>query len=125
GRRPARSTSGAPRSQHSPEVGAIRPSSSFTAVVLPAPLGPRTPKTSLGGTVIVRPASAVVWPKRFASSTVWIAGVMAVDSGARRSFRSSTAPPTLPSARAPREELLDLVCNRQVLLFGEGAADTV
>src|SRR4030081_3908153 len=68
---------GLPSNQPSPDEGAMRPSSSFTDVVLPAPLGPRNPKTSPRGTVMDRPASATVLPNRFDSSTVWIAGVPA------------------------------------------------
>ena len=73
-RRVARSPTRWPRSQPSPEVGLSKPSSSLTAVVLPAPFGPRNPKISPRGTVIVSPASATVLPNRFVSSTVWIAG---------------------------------------------------
>src|ERR1700730_5930388 len=52
----------------------MSPRRSLTDVVLPAPLGPRNPKTSPRGTVIVRPARATVLPNRFESSTVRIAG---------------------------------------------------
>src|ERR1700693_2633794 len=73
-RRVFNSPIGGQRSQPSPEVGAISPRSSLTDVVLPAPLGPRNPKTSPRGTVIDSPARATVFPNRFESSTVWMAG---------------------------------------------------
>ena len=57
-----------------PEVAAVRPRRSLTEVVLPAPFGPRKPKTSPGSTRIDRPASATVRPNRFESSNVSIAG---------------------------------------------------
>src|SRR5438270_12523997 len=72
--RVARSPIGWPRSQPSPDEGASRPSRTFTAVVLPAPLGPRKPKTSPRGTVMDRPASAILPPNRLVRSTVWMAG---------------------------------------------------
>ena len=43
-----RSPSGAPSTVPLPPVGRASPSSSLTAVVLPAPFGPRKPKTSPG-----------------------------------------------------------------------------
>src|SRR5438094_8830452 len=70
-----RSPTGLPSSQPSPDDGLRRPSSSFTAVVLPAPLGPRNPNTSPRGTVIDRPARATVCPNLLVSSTVFTAGV--------------------------------------------------
>src|SRR2546429_8875905 len=69
-----RSPAGLPSSQPSPDDGLRRPSSSFTAVVLPAPLGPRNPNTSPRGTVIDRPARATVCPNLLVSSTVFTAG---------------------------------------------------
>src|SRR5438270_11793161 len=76
-RRVPRSPTGLPRSHPSPEVGRSKPRRSLTAVVSPAPLGPRKPNTSPRGTVMVRPASATVRPKRLDSSTVLTAGVPA------------------------------------------------
>src|SRR5205807_6506278 len=76
-RRTCRFPIGEPSSQAWPEVGSVSPSSSFTEVVFPAPLGPRKPKTSPLGTVIVRPARAVTWPYFLARSWVWTAGVSA------------------------------------------------
>src|ERR1700694_4412476 len=65
---------GRPSKDAWPEVGLRRPSSSLTEVVLPAPLGPRNPKTSPRGTDIERPASATVCPNRLERLTVWMAG---------------------------------------------------
>ena len=48
--RAARSPSGAPRTVPRPPDGRAIPSSSLTAVVLPAPFGPRNPNTSPGST---------------------------------------------------------------------------
>src|SRR5216683_3450441 len=73
-RRVPRSPAGWPSTHASPDVGASRPSRSLTDVVLPAPLGPRKPKISPRGTVIERPASAIVLPNRFVRSTVCMAG---------------------------------------------------
>src|SRR5215472_16820793 len=58
----------------SPPLGRTRPSSSLTAVDLPAPFGPRKPKTSPRSTVIDRPASATVRRYRLRSSIAWMAG---------------------------------------------------
>src|SRR5215467_343701 len=83
-----------PSTHASPDVGDRSPSSSLTAVVLPAPLGPRKPKISPRGTVIDRPASARVdEPKRLVSSTVWIAGDEAATppTGAAASFSATPA----------------------------------
>src|SRR5712692_1701102 len=89
-RRVARSPIGEPSTQASPPLGGISPSISFTAVVLPAPLGPRKPKTSPGGTVMVRPASATLSPKRLDSSTQWMAGeAAAAVAAACLAFRST------------------------------------
>src|SRR5579859_4496022 len=93
-RRVPRSPIRCPRTQASPEVGASRPSSSFTAVVLPAPFGPRKPKISPRGTVIESPASATVPLKRLVSSTVWIAGEVdeaTAPGGAAASFSATPA----------------------------------
>src|ERR1700681_3666831 len=65
---------GRPSRDASREVGLRSPSSSLTEVVLPAPLGPRNPKTSPRGTDIERPASATVCPNRLERLTVWMAG---------------------------------------------------
>ncbi len=53
---------GAPSTHPWPAVGNARPTSSFTAVVFPAPLGPRNPNTSARRTLIVKPVSATVFP---------------------------------------------------------------
>src|SRR3977135_2550977 len=73
-RRVSRAPIARPSSHPSPELGLRRPRSSLTDVVLPAPFGPRNPKTSPRGTVIVSPASATVRPNRFDRLTVWMAG---------------------------------------------------
>ena len=58
----ARSPSGAPSTVPPPPVARASPSSSLTAVVLPAPFGPRKPKISPGSTRRVRSISASVRP---------------------------------------------------------------
>ena len=60
--RVARSPSGAPRTVPPPAVGRVSPSSSLTAVVLPAPLGPRKPNTSPASTRMSSDSSATVRP---------------------------------------------------------------
>src|SRR2546425_13270481 len=99
-RRVRRSPTGLPSSQPSPDDGLRSPSSSFTAVVLPAPLGPRNPNTSPRGTVIDRPARATVRPNLLVSSTVFTAGVAAAPPPVvgRLAFFGFPAPPlvTLP-----------------------------
>ena len=82
---------GLPRSQASPDVGFSRPSSSLTDVVLPAPFGPRNPKTSPRGTVMDRPDSAVVCPKLFERFTVWMAGEPAAAAGGAAATCSITS----------------------------------
>src|SRR2546426_11609219 len=98
-----RSPTGLPSSQPSPDEGLRRPSSSFTAVVLPAPLGPRNPNTSPRGTVIDRPARATVRPNLLVSSTVFTAGGAAAPppGGGRPGFFCPPAPPPRPTARPP------------------------
>ena len=54
-----------PSSRMSPESGRISPSSVFSSVLLPAPLGPITPMTSPGSMVRSRSSMAVTPPKRF------------------------------------------------------------
>src|SRR5256885_5897504 len=90
-----RSPTGLPSSQPSPDEGLRRPSSSFTAVVLPAPLGPRNPNTSPRGTVIDRPARATVCPNLLVSSTVFTAGgaAAAPPAGGGAPFFSRPPPP--------------------------------
>src|SRR6202022_1486419 len=61
---------GAPSTQPSPAVGRASPTSSFTAVVFPAPFGPRNPKTSARRTLIVSPLSATVLPYSLAWACV-------------------------------------------------------
>src|SRR5881275_2365764 len=105
-RRAPRSPSGRPSSQPCPDVGFRRPSSSLTAVVLPAPLGPRKPNTSPRGTVMVRPASATVRPKRLDSSTVLTAGVPAAALGGAAALVSSA---TSTSLRLNASGLLQVI----------------
>src|SRR2546428_13766717 len=102
-RRVRRSPTGLPSSQPSPDDGLRRPSSSFTAVVLPAPLGPRNPNTSPRGTVIDRPARATVCPNLLVSSTVFTAGGPAAPPPRRGAPRFSCppAPPPRPKPRPP------------------------
>src|SRR4030088_1198896 len=100
-----RSPIGAPSNQAWPADGSVSPRRSFTEVVLPAPLGPRKPKTSPFGTVIVSPARAVTWPYLLARSWVWMAGV--------------SAPALI------RSWLSDAVCDRGELAVIEMAADRV
>src|SRR5881409_1834822 len=57
-RRVSRSPIGAHSTVARPPVGRVSPSSSFTTVVLPAPFGPRKPKTSPAPTRIDRSATA-------------------------------------------------------------------
>src|ERR1051326_7893440 len=92
-RRAFRSPSGRPSSEPLPELGLRSPRRSFTAVVLPAPLGPRTPTPSPRGTDIVSPARATFLPKRLVSSTVLTASVPAA---APPPPAGGAAPPPLP-----------------------------
>src|SRR6202521_4789291 len=82
---------GRPSKDAWPEVGLRRPSSSLTEVVLPAPLGPRNPKTSPRGTDIERPASATVCPNRLERLTVWMAGEPAAAPGGAAAVCSITS----------------------------------
>src|SRR5204863_1214391 len=56
-----------------PEVARMRPTSSRIVVVLPAPFGPRYPRTSPGSTTRSSPDSAVVRPNDLESFSVLIA----------------------------------------------------
>src|SRR2546426_9926110 len=98
-----RSPTGLPSSQPSPDDGLRRPSSSFTAVVLPAPLGPRKPNTSPRGTVIDRPARATVCPNLLVSSTVFTAGGGGGPprGGGAPGFSSPSPPPPRRTPRPP------------------------
>src|SRR5712692_10311208 len=61
-RRASGSVVGTPKMRAWPLVGRTRPSSTLTVVVLPAPFGPKKPKTSPGSTVSVRSCRAMVRP---------------------------------------------------------------
>src|SRR5438094_1412141 len=121
-RRAPRSPNGRPSSQPWPEVGVRRPSSSLTAVVLPAPLGPRKPNTSPRGTVIVRPARATVLPKRLVSSTVLTAVVPAAASSGTAAAVSVFSASSAMSAEPNGERLLQVIgdFDRVGLLDGAG-----
>src|SRR5579871_1764051 len=62
-----------PATRASPEVGGSRVHSIRTSVVLPAPLGPSSPKTSPRATSKLTPLTAVKLPKRLQRSLVVIA----------------------------------------------------
>src|SRR2546425_11719873 len=65
-RRPSGSPGRCSATTADPEVGRIRPSNMRRVVVLPAPLGPRNPKTSPRCTSRSRASTAVIdWPYRF------------------------------------------------------------
>src|SRR5688572_20598228 len=57
-----------------PEVGEASVQSMLIVVLLPAPLGPRKPKTSPGGTVKDTPRTASTSPKDLTRSTTSMAG---------------------------------------------------
>src|SRR5487761_92234 len=112
---------GRPSSQPSPEVGAISPSRSLTEVVLPAPLGPRNPKTSPRGTVIDNPARATVLPNCLDSSTVRMAGEpAATPSGAAAGEISANS-----ATRAGYTYLLESVSDSQYRVLLQAACDTI
>src|ERR1700736_3865497 len=100
---------GAPSTQPSPAVGSARPTSSFTAVVFPAPFGPRKPNTSARRTLMVRPLKATVFPYRLARSWVWTA--------------SEAAPATSIGFRSAR--LVEGRCNGEHLVGSQLASDGV
>src|SRR5919109_2236805 len=128
-RRVRRWPMGLPRSHASPDVLVSRPSSSFTAVVLPAPFGPRKPNTSPRGTVMLRPASATVLPKRFERSTVWTAGMAAAapsGDAAAVAFSSITSAIGLRlNAWALLEVIGDVDCVFLLDRPGDGVDDVV
>src|SRR5579859_275016 len=74
-RRASDSPAGRPNSRASPLVGRTRPSRILIVVVLPAPLGPRKPKTSPGWTVRSSPCKAILRPYSLRRPTVSTAGV--------------------------------------------------
>ena len=61
-----------------PTVGVASVQSMLIVVVLPAPLGPRKPKTSPGGDLEATPRTASTSPKDLRRSSTSIAGAMAV-----------------------------------------------
>ena len=65
--------SGAPSTVPLPDVGATRPSNNFSDVVLPAPFGPKKPKTSPRGTARDKPATATLRPNSRRNAAVSIA----------------------------------------------------
>src|ERR1700686_662451 len=121
-RRVCRSPMGRPSSHASPEVGLRRPSSSLTEVVLPAPFGPRNPKTSPRGTVIESPASAVVCPKRLERFTVWIAGEPAAAPGGGAAAACFITSVTSGGYNASSGQL---VCGVDGVIALDGADDSV
>src|SRR5205809_1718056 len=101
-RRVSRSPMGAPSTVARPPVGRVSPSSSFTTVVLPAPFGPRKPKTSPAPTRIDRSATAWTRPYRFASPSV---AMIAVGSAGAATAREVVArDPSGPIVRADHLE---------------------
>src|SRR5580693_504842 len=106
----------------SPPVGRARPRSSLTAVVLPAPFGPRNPKTSPRPTVMDRPARAMVRPYSLRRSLACTAGESGRPScGASRAWPGPWSGPGAGSA--------DLVSDIQDVLLvqqaGHAADDAV
>src|SRR5216117_2628286 len=90
---------GAPSTHASPDVGVARPSSSFTAVVLPAPLGPRNPKTEPRVTVSVSPSRAVTRRYRLTRSAA------AIGASAWTSMRAEPTRTPLPQSVHERDEV--------------------
>ncbi len=67
-------TTSKPLTRAAPAVGFASVQSMLIVVLLPAPLGPRKPNTSPGGTVKETPLTASISPKDFPSSSTSIAG---------------------------------------------------
>src|ERR1017187_4429396 len=81
--------SGIPATVAVPEVGSIKVPRARTVVVLPAPLGPRKPKTSPYATSKDTPENAVRSPKRLVSCLTIRAGSRGGASTATAATRSS------------------------------------
>src|SRR5437868_4462102 len=73
-RRASTLPAGASRTRASPPLGATSPSRILTVVVLPAPLGPRNPKTSPRSTCKARSCRTVLPRYCLRRPRVWIAG---------------------------------------------------
>ena len=88
--------SGAPSTVPLPDVGATRPSSSFSDVVLPAPFGPKKPKTSPRGTARDKPATATLRPnsRRNAAVSIAYSGIYCRVCAISSSSSPLTAPAT-------------------------------
>src|SRR5579859_942379 len=84
-RRASDSPAGRPNSRASPLVGRTRPRRILIVVVLPAPFGPRKPKTSPGWTVRSSPCKAILRPYSLRRPTVSTAAVSSV--GPRQAVR--------------------------------------
>src|ERR1700694_467878 len=75
-RRASDSPAGRPNRRAWPLVGRTRPRRTLIVVVLPAPFGPRKPKTSPGWTERSSPWSATLRPYSLRRPTVSMAGVV-------------------------------------------------
>src|SRR5215216_721919 len=85
-----------------PAVGASRVVRIRTAVVLPAPLGPSSPRTVPDATSRSTPSNARVLPNDLARPSAWIITAIATSvlaCGQRRA--SASGPPGRPSSRSP------------------------
>src|SRR5581483_2480262 len=65
---------GEPKTATRPASGITRPTMLRIRVLLPAPLGPSSPRHSPPRTARLTPFTAVVWPKRFTSDSTWSGG---------------------------------------------------
>ena len=93
-------STGAPWISARPAVGRAIPTIAFSAVVLPAPFGPRKPVTAPGRTLNDKSSTATSSPYRFVRPSTVIA---ATTGGTRVVFigRGSAAPVSRTSARRP------------------------
>src|SRR5271166_1155314 len=119
----SRSPAGAPSTMTSPPLGRASPSSSLTAVVLPAPFGPRNPKISPRLTVIDSPSSATVPRYCLRSSIACTAGDAAGPAAPPGS--DPVARPTVLTGSGPAACSAELARDTQHILFVEQAGHRV
>src|ERR1700742_2809529 len=97
-----------------PLSGVRKPVTIFMVVVLPAPLGPRKPKTSPWRTARLRPATAVKPPKRLVRFS--ISSIVRLKRAASDRLKKEARGRKRPLAR--RKPLVDLKILRRAIMVG-------
>src|SRR5699024_8708942 len=94
-------TGSSPRTRTSPAVGVRSPAMHSTAVVLPAPLGPRTPRISPSSTVTSTPSTAVFPAYLLTSPSTSMTGIVPPFVAVGVSLSAPTLRRGCPAPRVP------------------------